>query len=216
MNAIILAGGKGSRMPDKTPKPLVTIRDKSILAWQLHFLLRYKEISKIIVSLGYRADEISDFIKVNYKNKPVEIVIEESPRGTAGGLKLAIKKSTDQKLLVINCDDITDTDIGKLDKLNENTICVAHPSLPFGLVREVDGYAQFEEKPTLTEWVSYGWYLLMKDSIESILPDEGMLEYDVFPKMKLHLHKHDGFWQPLNTRKDVDLFETRSLPDSLA
>ena len=48
-----------------------------------------------------------------------------------------------------------------------------------------------------------------------ILPDKGMLEYDIFPKIKLRLFKHEGFWKPLNTRKDVEEFEENKVPASL-
>jgi len=92
---------------------------------------------------------------------------------------------------------------------------VAHPQLPFGRILEKSGYAIFEEKPILKDWVSCGWYLLNRSEMLKILPDKGMLEYDVFPKIKLRLFKHEGFWRPLNTRKDVDEFEESELPEVL-
>ena len=92
---------------------------------------------------------------------------------------------------------------------------MAHPHLPFGRVLEKNGYAVFEEKPVLKDWVSCGWYVFNKQEMLNILPDKGMLEYEVFPKLKLRLFKHEGFWKPLNTRKDILEFEEIDLPDSL-
>jgi len=215
MNAIILAGGKGNRMEDVLPKPLVRVKDKVILAYQLDYLLNSKKIKKIILSLGYKADEIIDYIKINFPDYPIDFAVENEPLGTAGAFKLALLKTDSDFVLGLNCDDITDIDLESLKNYACNTICVAHPRLPFGLIKEKDGYAAFEEKPMLAEWVSCGWYLFKREDLLPLLPDVGSLEYDVFSKIKLKLFKHEGFWRPLNTKKDLIEFETEELPEVL-
>jgi hypothetical protein len=47
------------------------------------------------------------------------------------------------------------------------------------------------------------------------LPDKGMLEFDVFPEMKIRLFKHEGFWKTVNTQKDILEFEKIELPGLL-
>jgi NDP-sugar pyrophosphorylase family protein len=215
MDVIILAGGKGNRMEDVLPKPLVKVRDKSILAHQLDYFLKSKLISKIILSLGYKADDIVAYLKVNYPTQNIDFTIETEPLGTAGALKQALLKAATDYAICLNCDDITDIDLNSLGRLTENTICVAHPQLPFGRVKEENGWAVFEEKPMLEDWVSCGWYLFDRVKLLELLPDKGSLEYDVFPKIKLRLYKHQGFWQPLNNKKDLIEFETRQLPNCL-
>ncbi len=210
MDAIILAGGKGNRMEYDLPKPLVPVKGKAILAHQLDYLAKFKEIDRIILSLGHRANEIIDFIKENYsdKKKLIEFSVEKEPVGTGGAIKLALKDFGQSEFtLVLNCDDITDLDISKLIKQGENTICVSHPRLPFGLVEEKNGFAVFKEKPILDEWVSIGWYLFDKNELLKVLPAAGSLEYEVFPKTKFRLFKHLGFWKALNTKKDILEFE---------
>jgi len=209
MDVIILAGGKGNRMEDVLPKPLVKVKDKTILAYQLDYFLKSKLIGKIILSLGYKADEIIDYVAANYPGYKIEFAVETEPLGTAGALKLAVAKTRSDYVVVLNCDDITDIDLRKLNMMADNTICIAHQRLPFGLVREENGYAKFIEKPILDEWVSAGWYLFKSNDLKDLLPDKGSLEYDVFPKLKLKVFKHEGFWQPLNTRKDILEFENR-------
>ncbi|MCX6745669.1 MAG: nucleotidyltransferase family protein [Candidatus Parcubacteria bacterium] len=216
MDTIILAGGKGNRMEDVLPKPLVRVKNKAILAYQLDYLLKSKQIEKIILSLGYKADEIIDYVKVNYPDYPIDFVVETEPLGTAGAFKQALVKANSGFILGLNCDDITDIDIENLSKLGANTICVAHPQLPFGLVKENNGYAEFLEKPILDDWVSCGWYVFNKNELLSLLPKKGSLEYEVFPKIKLKLYKHEGFWQPLNSKKDILVFESLDLPQSLS
>ena len=145
----------------------------------------------------------------------IDFTIEKKLLGTAGAVKLALQKCGSEFVIVLNCDDLTDIGIKKLEEKRENTICVAHPSLHFGRVAEKNGYAVFEEKPMLNDWVSCGWYLLNRKEMLKVLPDKGMLEYDVFPKIKLRIYKHEGFWKTFNTQKDVEEFEEAELPAAL-
>ena len=64
-------------------------------------------------------------------------------------------------------------------------------------------------------WVSCGWYFFNRKEILKHLPDKGMLEFDVFPKIKLRVFKHEGFWRTVNTKKDIAELEKAKLPDVL-
>ena len=214
MDAVIIAGGEGKRMGSNLPKALVNAKGKPILAWQIDYLLK-SGIDKIILAIGHKAEAIVDYIGDNYDGNQVDFTIEKKLLGTAGAIKLALKKCSSEFVVVLNCDDLTDIGIKKLEEKRENTICVAHPSLHFGRVAEKNGYAVFEEKPMLNDWVSCGWYLLNRKEMLETLPDKGMLEYDVFPKIKLRLYKHEGFWKTFNTQKDVDDSEKAELPVAL-
>ncbi len=213
MDAIILAGGKGQRMAQEVPKPLVRVRGKTILEWQLDYLIPHTE--KIIISLGFRAQEIQAFVQQHYTGKNISFAIEKEPCGTAGGLRLALLQSNAKNALVLNCDDITDISFSEMEGKKEHTICVAHPRLPFGLVKEKNGFAVFEEKPILNEWVSCGWYVFQREKLMPLLPEKGSLEYDLFPNIQLRIHYHTGFWKPLNTPKDLEEFEKMELPQLL-
>src|SRR3989338_3182420 len=214
MDAVIIAGGEGKRMDSEFPKALVEVKRKPILAWQIDYLLN-SGIEKIVLAIGHKAESTVSYIKNNYNDKQVDFTIEKKLLGTAGAIKLALQKCNSEFVVVLNCDDLTDIDLKKLEKKRENAICVAHPSLHFGRVAEKNGYAVFEEKPMLNDWVSCGWYLLNKGEMLKILPDKGMLEYDVFPKIKLKIYKNEGLWKTFNTQKDVDEFEEAELPAAL-
>lgn len=215
MDAIILAGGKGTRMEHELPKPLVPVKGKAILAYQLDYLCASDAVSNVILSLGHRADEVAVFVHDRYPRAPIVISREDKPLGTAGALRHAIRHATSDRVLVMNADDVTDIDLATLSRGNEHLLCVAHPRLPFGRVHERDGYALFEEKPLLADWVSCGWYVFNRNDILAILPTQGSLEYDVFPRLKLRLHKHEGFWRTANSKKDVEEFEAAELPGIL-
>lgn len=214
MDAVIIAGGEGKRMGSNIPKALIKAKGKPILSWQIDYLIK-SGIDKIILAIGHKAEDIVNYVNDNYSGKHIDFTIEKKLLGTAGAVKLALQKCGSEFVVVLNCDDLTDINIKKLEEKMENTICVAHPSLHFGRVSEKNGYAVFEEKPLLSDWVSCGWYLLNRKEMLKILPDKGMLEYDIFPKIKLRLYKHEGFWKTFNTQKDVDEFEEAELPVAL-
>ena len=204
-DVIIIAGGKGTRMEEKLPKPLVNAKGKPILFHQIEYL--YDGADKIILSLGHMANEIIKAVKKEFKDKKIIFSVEDKPLGTSGGLKKAFSLSSSDTIIALNCDDVTDIDVAKLAKLDGNYVCVSHPRLPFGLVtRDENGYARFVEKPILGGWVSCGWYKFERRFIENF-PDNGMLEYDVFPKAKLKRYLHNGFWMSLNSKKDIAEFE---------
>ncbi|MBI5065023.1 nucleotidyltransferase family protein [Candidatus Woesearchaeota archaeon] len=209
MDCIILAGGKGSRMEDPLPKALIQANGKPIISHQLDSLL--EKVDKVVLSLGYKSGEIVEYINQKHRTSKIEFSIENEPLGTAGGLKLAMQKTSSDLVLVLNCDDLTDIDLSDLVKYKDNTVCVSHPVLPFGLVTDYCGYAEFIEKPTLKDWVSCGWYMFKKEAKDK-LPDKGSLEYDVFQtgKIKLRVYHHEGFWKALNTKKDIEEFSKQA------
>ncbi len=207
-DVILLAGGKGERMASELPKPLVPVKGKAILFHQIDYFLKYRcgtSVFKIILSLGHRAQEIEDAVKKHWGF--ILFSREQTPLGTAGAIKLAAKQATSDMVIVVNCDDITNIAMADLYAITENTIVVAHPVLPFGLVEEHNGFAVFKEKPTLPLWVSCGWYVLKRELILKEFPDVGSIEYDVFPRIKIRVFKHEGWWHPLTTKKDITEFE---------
>ncbi|MDD5133098.1 MAG: NDP-sugar synthase [Candidatus Nanoarchaeia archaeon] len=215
MDAIILAGGKGLRMDSDVPKALVEVNRKPILFRQLNKL--EGKIDSVMISLGYKAEEIESALIDNYIFNGFENILvsaEKKPLGTAGALKYAltqfkkIKKELSHHVLVFNCDDLTDINIDEMKEIKYNTICLANPILPFGLPHIHGKYiAGFKEKPKMEDWwVSCGWYVLNKN-LDIDLPNKGSLEKDVFPKMYTRYYKHYGYWFPLNNLKSVQEFE---------
>ena len=216
MDAVILAGGKGTRMDNAAPKPLVMIGDKHLIQHQIDYILG--KVDRIIVSTGYRAEEVEKFVQGlyprftdgKYCKSEIYFSRENESLGTAGGLKKALNMTVRDETIAFNCDDITDIPISRLEHIAENTICVANPTLSFGrVVINKDGYVDsFREKEKMDGfWVSCGWYkFIVNNKFYDSLPDKGMLEFDVFPKMKLKAYLHTGFWKAINTRKDVEEF----------
>lgn len=220
MDAIILAGGKGTRLDNAAPKPLVMIGDKHLIQHQIDYLK--DKVDRIVVSTGHMAEEVEKFVQGlyprfsdgKYFKSGIYFSRENEPLGTAGGLKRALNMTVRHEVLAFNCDDLTDIPISRLEHIAENTICVANPVLPFGRVDiGGDGYvSSFREKEKLKDfWVSCGWYKFMvNNNFYDSLPEKGMLEFDVFPKMRLKPYFHTGFWKAINTRKDIEEFKNFS------
>jgi D-glycero-alpha-D-manno-heptose 1-phosphate guanylyltransferase len=106
MDAIILAGGKGTRLreiiPD-LPKPMAPVNGKPFLFYVLNWLKDYR-VEKIILSTGYRSESIIDYFGESFCGIPLEYVVEQKPLGTGGAISFAMKKSFGDDVLVLNGD----------------------------------------------------------------------------------------------------------------
>ena len=93
MKAIILAGGRGKRLrpiTDKIPKPLILINKMPLIERTIRYLKKHG-INEIIISSGYKSNQIEKFLKKK-KNFGCDIVfsIEKTPLGTGGAIKKSI------------------------------------------------------------------------------------------------------------------------------
>ncbi len=115
MKAIIMAGGKGTRlMPltGKMPKPMVNLLDKPVLCYTLA-LLRKHGVTDIGVTVGYMADKIESYfgdgedfgVRLTYFE-------EETPLGTAGGVRRA-EDFLDEDFFVLSGDAYTEIDLSR-------------------------------------------------------------------------------------------------------
>jgi len=202
MQALILAGGKGTRLRPLTvytPKPIVPLVNKPFLVYQLESLAR-AGITDIVLSLGYQPDKIEDVLG-NGSDFGVNLrfVAEPHPMGTGGAYKFvadAIRETT----IVLNGDILTDADIAKTvefhkEKQSEATITLASVDNPsaYGLVETADdgSVIRFIEKPKpeqLTNLkintINAGIYIL-EPSILDLIPknENSSFEYNVFPSI---------------------------------
>lgn len=225
MQALILAGGKGTRLRPLTvytPKPIVPVMNRPFLRYQID-ILRKAGITDIILSLSYQPDKIqqvmgdgSEFgVKLSY-------ITEPSPMGTGGAYKFAasaIRETT----VVLNGDILTDADLDAVvarHKANEAeaTIIltpVENPSA-YGLV-ETDSQqriTRFLEKPkpedvlgkNKANTINAGIYILEPAVLDLIPKGENQsFEYHVFPKL-LEKKKRffaflldENYWSDLGT-----------------
>ena len=201
MQALILAGGKGTRLRPLTvytPKPIVPILNQPLLLRQVD-LLREAGITDITLSLSYQPDKIeqimgngSEFgVKLRY-------ITEPSPLGTGGAYRFAAD-SGDEATIVLNGDILTDIDLTEMIKFHqergsEATIALIPVDEPdhYGVAEtgENGRILRFIEKPAKDEFpqsvntVNAGIYLLEPTILELIARDTNRsFEYHVFPEI---------------------------------
>lgn len=105
MECIILAGGFGTRLQSvvsDVPKCMAPINDQPFLYYLLEYLST-QGCEKLIFSLGYKSDVVLDWLNTN-SPLPFDYVIENEPLGTGGGIQLALSKTEQQHVIVVNGD----------------------------------------------------------------------------------------------------------------
>lgn len=91
MEAIILAGGLGTRLRERvpeTPKCLANVGGRPFLYFIINNLQK-QNIKKFIFSLGYKSELILEYLNNNFKHLDYTCVVEEFPLGTGGGNKIS-------------------------------------------------------------------------------------------------------------------------------
>lgn len=224
MQAVILAGGKGTRLRPLTvytPKPIVPVANRPFLQYQID-ILRKANVLDITLSLSYQPDKIEMLLGdgsdlgVNLK-----CITEPNPLGTAGAYRYAadqIRETT----VVFNGDVLTDIDIAKLIEQHRSrgataTIVLTPVDDPsrYGLVESAeDGHIlRFLEKPKPEELASLGIntinagiYILEPEVLDMIEYEVNTsFEYDVFPKLlaenkPFYSYVMDGeYWRDIGT-----------------
>ncbi|MBO8128453.1 MAG: NTP transferase domain-containing protein [Peptococcaceae bacterium] len=175
MKAIIMAGGKGSRLRPLTcnrPKPMVPILNRPVMSYAIDLLKKYG-IRDIGVTLQYLSNVIKDhFGNGSEYGVHMYYFIEESPLGTAGSVKNA-ESFLNESFVVISGDALTDLDIGKAIRFHKEKGAIAtlvltrvNSPLEYGVVITETGgrIRRFLEKPSWSEvfsdTVNTGIYVL--------------------------------------------------------
>jgi D-glycero-alpha-D-manno-heptose 1-phosphate guanylyltransferase len=195
--AVILAGGFGTRLQtviNDLPKPMAPVKGKPFLDYQLQYLEHYG-IKKVIFSLGHLAEKIQTHYKNTFNGLQLSYVIEKTPLGTGGGIRLALEQCSDSFALVLNGDSFFEIDLNHYYHLHlkENS----HVSLALRKVQDARRYgtietdnmhriASFKEKTTVASpgIINAGVYILDKELYKkNTLPEKKFsIEKDFFEK----------------------------------
>ena len=90
-NAVILAGGKGTRLSpltDNTPKPLMPYLGKTIIERILH-KLKDAGIENVVISTMHMSGQIKEKLGETFDGITINYIVEKMPLGTAGSMKYA-------------------------------------------------------------------------------------------------------------------------------
>jgi D-glycero-alpha-D-manno-heptose 1-phosphate guanylyltransferase len=116
MEAIVLAGGLGSRLNGvlrDIPKPMAPINSIPFLEYILKFL-KTQSVNKVILSVGYRSEVIYKYFGLSYKGIEIIYSIEDEPLGTGGAIKRAIQYTSKEYFFIINGDTFFQINLKKM------------------------------------------------------------------------------------------------------
>jgi NDP-sugar pyrophosphorylase family protein len=221
MKAILLAGGKGTRLRPltvHTPKPIVPIFDRPFLHYQLDLLKQVPEIDEVILSLNYQPRRIEEvFGDGGESGIAIRYVVEPAPLGTAGAVRYA-GESLRESIVVFNGDVLTQVDLAAVIGLHRErkakaTIVLTPVDNPtaYGLV-ETDARGnilRFLEKPNADEitcdTINAGIYVLEPETFDRIPKDTPWsIERSFFPSLierqeTFVAYLYRGYWIDIGT-----------------
>lgn len=220
MKAIVLAGGKGTRLIPYTrvlPKPLMPIGDMPILEVIL-LQMKAAGIEEVVLTVGHLAELLRAFFQ-DGKNIGIDISYsyEETPLGTAG--PIALVEGIEKTFLVTNGDVLTDLNLSELINFHHENHAVAtiathhrHVQIDLGVI-ELDGdyrITGYLEKPSYDYMVSMGIYVFEPRVLEYI-PYRQHLDFpDLVLKLisageKVASFPFEGYWQDLGRPDDYEI-----------
>jgi NDP-sugar pyrophosphorylase family protein len=236
MKAILLAGGKGTRLRPltiHTPKPIVPIFDRAFLHYQIDRLKQVPEIDEVILSLNYQPRRIEEvFGDGAGTGVRIRYVVEPAPLGTGGAIRYAAQGIADT-LVVFNGDVMTSVDVKEVvarhrDRRALATIVLTPVDNPsaYGLVEtEPDGTVRrFLEKPGADEitcnTINAGIYVLEPSTFDRIPKDVSYsIERGYFPSLvergePFFAYVDRGYWVDIGTPEKYmqvhhDMFDGR-------
>lgn len=220
MKAIILAGGKGTRLKPYTtviPKPLVPIGEKAILEILLT-RLKKTGVDEVFICLNHFAEIIMAFFGDGSKlGIHIHYSIEDEPLGTVGPLKLI--QGLPQHFLVMNGDLLTDLDFRDLyeyhlksDKLLTVSTYHRETKIDFGVL-SVDTsnglMTAFHEKPVYDFDVSMGVYVMNRRVLDYV-PEGHAYGFDdlmltlLDKKEAVKVYPYQGYWLDIGRPDDYE------------
>ncbi|MCA9622661.1 MAG: glucose-1-phosphate cytidylyltransferase [Myxococcales bacterium] len=243
MKAVILAGGLGTRLAEKTdriPKPMVEIGGRPIL-WHIMKIFAHHGVNEFVVALGYRGEEIKRFFLDYYslnsdltvdlasgdvtvrrkKQEPWKVHLVDTGQSTLTGGRVARLKHllNEETFMVTYGDGVANVDITAVLEAHRRagrlaTVTAVRPPARYGgLLFQGNRISEFTEKPQTGEgWIN-GGFLAFEPGIFDYLPgDDASLEVVTLERLaregQLTAYRHPGFWQCMDTMRDVNLLET--------
>lgn len=235
MKAVIMAGGKGTRLRPLTcqlPKPMVPLLNRPCMEYIIE-LLKSHGITQIAVTMQFLPEAIRDYFGDGSEfGVELHYFEEVSPLGTVGSVKNA-QSFLDERFIVISGDALTDIDLTRAIRFHERrealaTIVLArveHP-LEYGVVMTDDAgkITRFLEKPDWSEvfsdTVNTGIYVLEPEVLDRVASGkEQDFSNDLFPGMlrrgePLYGVVGEGYWSDIGSlvqyrQSQFDMLEGR-------
>jgi NDP-sugar pyrophosphorylase family protein len=232
--AVVLAGGKGSRLRPYTfvlPKPLMPIGEYPILEVILRQLAS-QGFDRVTLAVNYQAEIVRAFCGDGSRwGISIDYSLETVPLSTIAPLRLI--SDLPENFLLMNGDVLTDLSMKTLyeehvSEKRQFTIAASERTnvVDYGVLHANENrLVGFEEKPKFQYLVSMGIYILNRAVLERVPAgqkygfDDLMLDM-LARKESVHVERHSGYWLDIGRVDDymraVEEFDERRkqlLPD---
>ena len=223
MKAVILAGGRGSRISfytHKIPKPMVKIGNKPMLIHIIDIFMYYG-IKDILIAAGYKSKIIKSFFSKNIKYQNVKVVntgINSMTGDRIAKLKNYLKK--EDNFLLTYGDGVCNLNINRLIKFHLKhgkiaTVTAVRPTVKFGEINigKNNSVDKFIEKPQLDRgWINGGFFVFNKNIFKYLKGNKITLEKNPLIKLssenELKAFKHAGYWRCMDNLNEKNNLET--------
>lgn len=217
MNAIILAGGLGSRLRSvighEIPKPMADVGGRPFLSYLLDFLIG-KKIQSVCLSVGYKSNSIIEYFGGGYNGLNITYSIEDLPLGTGGAINRAFDVSSFSEAFVFNGDSILgfDDDLLSIGFERPSMICRTVPDVSrYGaVIVENEAIVGFSEKGIIGSGViNAGIYGLSRDFLNKYsMPSVFSFESDFISREEVFSrfvpHIFDGYFIDIGIPADYE------------
>jgi len=219
MHAIIMAGGRGTRLAPYTtvlPKPLMPLCDRPILDVLMRQLVR-DGVDEVTISVSPLSGLIETWVRHHGEyGVPVSFVYEDTPLGTAGAIRNVQRPAS--TFLALNGDVLTTLDFRDLVGRNRETDAIATMAtkrrtvdVEYGVVHTGgDGrIVRLEEKPQLSFMVSMGIYAMEPEIVDLIGEGERIDFPDLLLRAidaghQVNTLEYEGYWRDIGNRDDYE------------
>lgn len=193
-DVIILAGGFGTRLQSISgglPKSLMPVGDRVFLDFVLDHLI-HAGVKRVFLSLHYRAEAFSTFVRRRSHDIELVVNIEREPMGTGGAVSdVILARDVGDEFMVLNGDTYFSCDPAKLwqEFLTTDTLAMlglteVAETNRYGAVETVDGrILSMSEKASVGGgYINIGMYVFSRQAFED-MNGKFSLELDLFPKL---------------------------------
>ncbi|MCR4327259.1 MAG: nucleotidyltransferase family protein [Nanoarchaeota archaeon] len=216
--AIILAGGKGTRLEEKSleiPKPLIPVQGTPLLERILNWLKK-NGIERVIIGVAYKKEKVKEYFGDGSKfGLKITYTEHDENGGTEDAFKTAIEKSgvEDEDFYAMNGDQLTDLQLEgltnyHLQKGSIATIVAIKLRTDYGII-QVDGegdITEFQEKREVSNALMNSGIYVFNKKIKGFLSN-GNIEENAFRKLikekKISSFYYDGMWFTVNDKKQL-------------
>ena len=217
MKVVILAGGLGTRLSEFTktiPKPMVKINGKPLI---YHIMKWYAKngFKDFYIALGYKGYVIKKYFEKKNFGWNIKLIDTGRKSMTGGRIKRLKKFLNDETFMLTYGDGLSNVNLKKLYNFHLKnkklvTVTAVRPPARFGHLKiKKNLVSYFKEKSHTDEgWINGGFFVINSQFLDYIKNDESILEKEPLErackKKNLVAFKHHGFWQCVDTKRDLD------------